>query len=268
MIKVQDQYRQIKPGRALFAAVGLKRIYMPGLLVITKVDYAKAAKLETEIYKVINRFIDGEREGAPLPTDYDHDTTTEMILRELSPEEVTENLAQFHGHEGGDDFAGIATIARQFLQTKIPRRIRQIETFGRIPPPVQPSRSELITFRRQLVTVENPLWAMQNLLAATLGRDHIETLQVVWEDALQAAQTAAQIRILEKITADPKYVVPRRIARQLSVLLGKPDVPDAFVQDLQKLFVREVKQAAQAAEPAPEMDDRLQTTVQRTADHR
>jgi hypothetical protein len=140
--------------------------------------------------------------------------------------------------------------------------------FGVNPPPVQPSRAELIQFQKQLATVEDPRWAVRNLLAATLGRDHIEALQMVWDGVLKAAQRAAQLRILDKVTADPKYVLPRRIARQLSVLFGAPDVPDAFVKDLQKLFTKEQAQAAQASEPAPETDDRLQTTVQRTADRR
>lgn len=269
-MKLLEADRLIKPGRALFSAVGLKRCYdpKPGPLVITKAEFAEAVRLEPQIHDVIGEFLDGKREGADLPK-VDLAETEELLFRELDPQTTEDKLAQFKGHPGGDDFAAIAGAAKNYLKYKIPRRLRKVPAFGQQPINATPSRAELIAFRRHLATAENPVWAMQNLLAATLGRDHLEALQTVWPDALAAAQLAARTGLAERLEKDPAHQLPRRIARQLAVLLGEPSVPDDFVQLLQESFAGEEKdpQAGQK-QPTPTPDDRLETIVQKNAAQR
>jgi hypothetical protein len=273
-MNLADDQRIIPAGRALFYAVGLRKIYEPGELRITKADLTKAAKLEPQLHKIVREFIDGSRETVPLPTE-DYEDTEEILFKKLTAKDIEDNLVQFRGHPSWDDFATIATHAREYLQAKLPRRVRSTEDprqtlTWRVPQAVPLSRGERLAFRKHLATVQDPTWAVRNLLAATLGREHIEGLTAVWPDVLQTVQAAAETKIADEVTKNPKFTLSRRVARQLGVLLDRPSVPNTFVQALQAEFAREAEQiaAAKAREAAMKPTDhsKLQTSVQRVAE--
>jgi len=261
--------RKIKPGRAVFTVVGLARVYKPGPVVITKAEFAEAVKFEPQIYEIIDQFLDGKREGAPLPK-YDHDEIEEIIEREINPDDADENLAQFRNHPEGEEFAAVAGAAREYLRTQIPRRLRTLPAFGRKPEPPKPSTAERLIFRRHVATVEKPLWALKNLLAGTLVRDHLDALEVVWPDVLEVARLAAENGIADRVDKNPDWAMPRRIARQLAVLKGEPIAPPDFVRDLQAQFAKEQQIASESQRNAgpPPKDEKLETIVQRVADGR
>lgn len=259
--RLADEERLIKIGRAVFAAVGLRRVLEPGTLRITKEQFARAVKIEPEIYDIVFQFLDGKREAVPLP-EYDHDATADLLFRSTDVHDIEDNLAQFRGHPGGDDFLQAAGAARMYLQAKMPRRL---STFHGAKPP-KPAPAELIKWRRHLEAVSNPVWAVRQLLAATLGRDHIEALRTVWPDVLQVVQKAADRGMADRLEKDPNYRPERRIARQLAVLLERSDMPPGFVEALQAEFNRESQGADRPSTPATKPDDRLQTSVQRIAE--
>ena len=265
-MQLRDGERKIKPGRALFGVVGLKRVYSEKPIKITQEQLKAATKIEPAIYDTIHDFFTGKREFSPLPK-YDDAETADLIFKQLTAVDAENNLAQFKGDPGGDEFAVIATAARNYLQGVIPRRFERTTGFG-APVKATASTAERLAFARQLATVEQPVWAIQQLLSATLTRNHIDALTAVWPDVLEAAQTAADKEIADRLGKDEFYRPARRVARQLAVLLGRPDMPNDFVQALQQEFVRANEdakaQAKAAADPKP--DDKLKTNVQRIAD--
>lgn len=266
MIRLGDKDRLIKPGRALFSVVGLRRAFDPEPLHITKAQVEQAVKLEPRIHEAIAEFLAGKRESIELPK-IDFAQVADLLFHELDPATTETKLAQFKGDEGGDDLAATATAARNYLQTKLPRRMRRAQPFTD-PKPAQPSTAEIITFRRHLAAVEDPAWAIRQLLAATLGREHIEALKAVWPDALESARRAAMVAIADQKKA-PGYVMPRRIARQLGVLLEEPGLPDGFVDLLQQTFANEQKEQSQRPAPTPTPDgSHLETIVQQNSAQR
>lgn len=271
MKRLADEDRLIPIGHALFAVVGFKRVYTPGLLRITRADFVAAVKLEPKLYDIVEDFLDGKRDDGEMPP-YDHEETSKLLHQQITLEDAANNLTQFQGHPSGDEFAMVATLARQHLAAKIPARMR-LPRLGIPAEPAQPSRAELITFRRHVATIEDPAWAVRQLLSATLGRDHIEALRLVWTDVLEVVGKAAMEGCAARLAKDPTYRTSRRVARQLAVLLGKSELDAGFVRDLQATFAREAAAAAQAQPPAPRatpapMDDSNQTIVQRIADQR
>lgn len=260
---LSNEERQIKPGRAILAAIGLRRVVAPGPVKITEPEFARGVKLEPELYAVIGRFLDGAREAVPFP-EYDHDDVEKMLFRVLNDEDITAKLEQFRGHPGGDDFIAAADQAARFLKTKMPRRMRAAFTG---PKPVRPSTAELFTWRRYLETVGNPLWAIRNLLAATLGREHIEALAAVWPDVLAAVRAAAENGIADRLEKNPQFTLTRRQVRQLAVLLAKdPTAPPELVAALQQTFAAEARAAQNTQDTATKPDDKLKTPVQRVAE--
>lgn len=254
--------RQIRPGRALFAVVGLRRVLAPGSIGITKDEMAKSVKLEEALRETVYDFVAGERDVVPLPK-YDHEDVAELMSQSLDEEALREDLAQFKGHPAGDDFIAAANSAALFLKPRLPRRYR--ETWGS-PRPVPPSLTETMKWRRYLETVGNPLWAVRQLLAATLGREHIEALAEVWPDVLQVVREAYENARADAMTKDPAWQPSRRVARQLAVLLDKdPTAPAGLVQALQNAFAQEAKQQAEQRAAAEKQDNRLETSTQRLA---
>jgi hypothetical protein len=267
MKRIPPEQRLIKGGRALFAVVGMKRSFAETTdpLRITQGNFEQAAKLEPELHQIVGEFLDGEREPADLP-DFDLKDTEELLFRDLTHEAAESKLLPFRGSEIGDDFAAAATSARDYLQAKLPRRMRSIRTFGQTQEQAPPSRGELLTFRKHLATVEKPAWAVRNLLAATLGRDHIEALHAVWSDVLDVVRLAAETGIAERLEKDPDFKLSRRVARQLAVLLEEPSMPDDFVRDLQAMFANEPQAPAPRPTPQKPADEKYQTVVQRNAE--
>lgn len=270
-MKIPDEVRKIKVGRALFATVGFRRVYSPGKLRITQKDFLNAVKLEPQLYDIVESFLDGDRDNGAMP-EYDHEATKKLLYQQMAPQDALDNLRQFKGHPSGDEFANAATVALKHLQAKIPARMRT-PRLGMPAEQAQPSRAELITFRRHVATIEDPTWAVKQLLSATLGRDHIEALSIVWPDVLEAVAEAAKQGIAKRVLKDPAYRTTRRIARQLSVLLNTPDLPQPFVRLLQATFAREAEQAANAQPTAPQAQaggntTDHQTLVQRIAEQR
>lgn len=268
-MRLDPSKRLITPGRAVFSAIGLRPVYGMGAgpLNITKEKIQEAAKLEPRLHDAVYEFLDGKRDADPLPP-CDLEETKELLFRELLPEERERNLAPFQGGAAGDDFAKVATDARLYLQSKVPRRLQQLQQIGTAKKNAVPSKAELLTFRRHLATVEKPLWAVRQLLAAMLTREHIQALRSVWPDVLATVQAAAESGVGDKLEKDPAYLTPRRIARQLAVLLEKPSMPSDFVAMLQNTFVGEQQAAQEREEASTKPDDRLETTVQRVADQR
>ena len=258
-----NEQRQIKPGRAILATIGMRRVLAPGPVKIREPEFDRSVELEPKLHAVIGAFLDGKREAVPFPA-YDHADVEAMLFRVLNDEDITAKLAQFRGHPGGEDFISAADQAARFLKTKMPRRMRSTFTG---PQPVRPSTAELFTWRRYLETVGNPLWAVRNLLAATLGREHIEALAAVWPDVLGAVRAAAENGIADRLEQDPRFTLTRRQIRQLAVLLEKdPTAPRALVAALQQTFAAEAKAAQNTQDAATPPDDKLKTPVQRVAE--
>lgn len=259
---LNNEERQIKPGRAVLGTIGLRRVLAPGPVKITEPEFRRAVELEPKLHDIVGRFLDGKREAVPFP-EYDHADVEAMLFRVLNDEDITQKLAQYRGHPAGEDFISAANQAALFLRTKMPRRMRSAFTG---PTPVRPSTAELFTWRRYLETVGNPLWAVRNLLAATLGREHIEALAAVWPDVLAAVRAAAENGIADRLEQNPRFTLTRRQIRQLAVLLEKdPTAPRKLVAALQQTFAAEAK-AAQNQETATPPDDKLKTPVQRVAE--
>lgn len=258
-----DDERAISPGRMLFGVVGLRRVLAPGALRITKEEFDRAVKLEPELRQVVRDFLDGKTSAEPLP-EYDHGDVTKLLFQSLDEAALEDDLRQFKGNPSGDDFIKAASDAATFLKTKAPRRYRI--TWGG-PKAVPPSQAELLPWRRYLETVGNPLWAIRQLLAGTLGRDHIEALSAVWPDVLSSVRRAVEIAKADKLEADSEWQPTRRVARQLAVLLEKDQgAPADLVQAFQNAFLQERKeqQAQKEAQAANSRED-LQTPVQRVA---
>ena len=254
--------RLMRPGRALFAVVGLRRVLAPGALDIKKPEFLQAVKLEPELWATVYRFMAGERETVPLP-DYDHEEASTLLAASMDERALTEDLAQFKGHPGGDDFIAAANSAALFLKPRIPRRVRA--TWGS-PKAVPPGRTELMQWRRYLETVGNPLWAVRQLLAATLGREHIEALAEVWPDVLEVIRKAAENARADLLAKDPAWEPSRRVARQLGVLLEKdPTTPPGLLAALQNAFAQEAKEQAQQRAASEKAESGLETPVQRVA---
>lgn len=265
-MKLLDEARIIKPGRALFAVIGIGRIFGAKPLTVHKQDLDASVKIEPAIHDAIEAFLDGKREADPLPP-FDFAATKDLLTRVVPANQAAKNLDQFRGHPGGDEFANIADTARAYLFEKIPRRLQpQKPTFGIPPRDPVPARSELLIFRSFVSAAENPVWAIRQLLAATLSRDHIEALQRVWPDALNVAMTAAQNGIADRLEKDAGYRLPRRIARQLSVLLAVPDVPGPLVAFLQQTFAIPEASPEKPTPPDSRPDDSLKTPLQKISE--
>lgn len=263
--KLSDDERIIKPGRALFAATGLRRVLAPDGLKITRDDFSKAAKIEPQIKEIVESFLDDKRENVPIPP-YDHDDISNLLFQTMDPEVFTEKMARFKGHPAGDDFFHAADTAVTFLRSKAPRRFRS--TFVG-PQPVQPSKSELLTWRWYLETVGDPVWAIRQLLAATLGQPNIEALAAVWPDALESARKAAENGIADRLEKNPDLSFTRRQVRQLGVLTGNdPTAPPDVVQMLQTAFAAREQKPQPPPRPSAKPDDSMLTTVQKTANER
>lgn len=259
---LSEDDRLIRPGRAIFATVGLRRVLAPGAIKITQDEFARAVKLEAELWATVYRFMSGEREVVSLP-EYDHEEASRLLAASLDEPAIREDLAQFKGHPGGDDFIAAASQAAMFLRPKIPRRVRA--TWGS-PRPVPPGRTELMRWRRVLETVGGPLWAVRQLLAGTLGRDHIEALAAVWPDVLDVVRKAAENARGDLLEEDVAWQPSRRVARQLVVLLGKdPAESPGLVKAMQAAFAQEAKEQAEQRAAVEKQDNRLETPVQRVA---
>lgn len=258
-----DTERSINIGRALFGVVGLRRVLAPGALRITKDEFDRAIKLEPTLRQVVRDFLDDKRSVEPLPK-YDHDAVTGLLFKSLDDTAIQDDLRQFKGNPTGDDFIAAASDAAAFLKTKAPRRYRI--TWGG-PKPVPPSRGELLPWRQFLETVGNPLWAVRQLLASTLGRQHVEALAAVWADVLETVRKAANEAVADKLEADPNWQPSRRVARQLAVLLEQDKgAPADLVQAFQAAFLQERKeQQAQQEAQSANSSEHLQTPVQKVA---
>jgi hypothetical protein len=262
MPKLTEDKRQIKLGRALFAATGLRRLLVPGGLKVTRADLSKAGKLEEEIYDVIGRFMAGEEEEVLLPP-YDHADVSDLLLRAMDDEQLTEKLARFRNDPAQDDYFQVADRAYAFLRGKVPRRFR-VTFLGRVP--LEPSRSELMNWRWFLETATNPLWAVKQLLAGTLLQQHVECLAVVWPDVLQAARFAVNASIAEMLEKDPEANLTRRQIRQLYTLTGNdPTTPPALLQALQAAFAG-TQPGEQSSPQKTEALEELKTSNQRIAE--
>lgn len=263
--KIDDSKRLIKPGRALLAAVGLRRALEPGGLKITKDDFEKSTKIEPKIVEIVNDFLDGKREPSPLPP-YKHDEIEDLLFQTMSPETATEKLSRFNGHPAGDDFFAAVKNAVNFLQSKIPRRFRNTFTGPR---PVEPSRAELMTWRWYLETVTNPLWAIGQLKSATFSGKTIEALSSEWPDVLQAATRAATQGIADRLEKDKNLSFSRWQIRQLAVLTkNDPTALPHTVQMWQNAYAQ-TEQPPAKSEPGSEDSDydvvNMQTSLQKTA---
>lgn len=260
--KLTEDQRQLKPGRALFGITGLRRVLAPGALKVTRAEFDKAVKLEPQIWETIYQFLDGETDVVPLPP-YDHQDVLTLLTKTLDEQEMEDNLAQFRGHPGGDDFIAAANIAAEYLRTKLPRRMRMTWTGPR---EVVPSREELYPFRRALEAAGNPLWAIRQLLAGTLGREHVDALAAVWPDVLQVARTAYENAKADHMEQNPQWQPGRRQGRQLAVLLqSDPATPPDLVAELQAAFAAEARDQKRAKDAQEAKERDLETTVQKTA---
>lgn len=261
-LPLPDQERAITPGRALFGVVGLRRVLAPGALRITKAEFDQSIKLEESLRKAVAAFMDDKRETVPLP-EYDHEDVTGLLFKSLDEVALEDDLRQFRGHPSGDEFIKAASDAAAFLKTKAPRRFRM--TWGG-PKAVPPSRGELFPWRRYLETVGNPLWAIRQLLSATLGREHVEALAAVWPDALKAVRLAAENAKADKLEKDPNWQPTRRVARQLGVLLEKDQgAPADLVQAFQAAFLQERQEQQAQKEATDATRENLETPIQRVA---
>lgn len=262
-MQLRDGERKISPGRALFVTVGLKKIYAPGAVRITQAMLKAATQIEPEIHDIVNQFLDGKREYEKLP-DYDHDAVSAFVYRELNEHDALDNIAQFNGHPSGDGFAAVATAAREYLQMAMPKRMAVTVGFGP-KMPGKPGKAELFRFRRQFATVEDPRWAIRQLLSATFTGDIRETLAAVWPDALAGALLAAETGIANRVMKNAEWRPSRRIGLQLGILTGKPMLPSEFVLALQKEFEQGEAPPEQSSDSSTKTGEDVETPVQRIA---
>jgi hypothetical protein len=144
-MKLAEADRLIKPGRALFSVVGLKRTLGPAVLSITKAEFAEAAKLEPTLYGAVFEFLDEKRDFEPAPP-VDIEEITHLLTRQIAPENATDNLRQFNGHPGGEDLGAIVTAAKLYLTGKLPQRLRTVKGFGG-PLPTAITKAEMLKLR-------------------------------------------------------------------------------------------------------------------------
>lgn len=261
---LEDGARVIKPGRAILATIGVRRVLTPGGIDVTKPEFRRSVTLENRIHAIVNEFLDGKTEHVSLPK-YDHDDVSHLLFKTMEPDALAENLAQFRGSPAGEDFIAAADMAVRYLRAHVPLRFRS--TFVG-PKAIQPSRTELMDWRWLLETIGDPEWALRQLLGAMLTQSSVEALAQVWPDVLQAARMAATEGIADRLAKNPDLALSRRQVRQLGVLTGNdPTAPPELVQALQASFQQEANEqaAAEKARESAKPDDRLSTSVQRTA---
>jgi hypothetical protein len=261
---IDPDKRQIKAGRAILAAVGLRRVLTPGPIEITKDDFRRAVALEQDLRSVVYRFVAGEQEPVPLPG-YDHEEAARLLSRTLDAQAVEDDLAQFKDQPGGDDFIAAASMAAEYLRGRIPRRV-VVRFAGEKELPI--ARADLFRWRRSLESTGNPLWAVKQLLSATLGADHVAALAEVWPDVMAVVKRAVEEAKADRLEKDPAFAFTRRQARQLAALLGHdPETPAEVVAEMQAGFVAEAKdrQRAEDARAAQQAAADTQTPTQRLA---
>ena len=240
------------------------RVLTPEDLRLSKTVLKEAINVEPTIYEIIDKFLAGKREIVKMPP-YKHDDIEKMLTRTMQPEEYVEKLAAFKGSPAGDDYIACANTVLTYLRTKIPRRFVST-VIG--PVPTKASDSELMTFRWFVETVNDPVWAVRQMLASMLNNENIEGLTICWPDALQAARTALQTGIAGLLAKDEAYAFDRWQVRQIAVLMqSDPTCPPELVRSMQDAFVQEQHEQNNQAtrEASAKMDEGLETSLQKTA---
>lgn len=256
-------------GEALLAAIGLEPFLGDDPVRITQAHRADAAKMQRfadpqglviapapAVRSELREFLTAEEwaREKTLP-EFKYRRALEVLTE--PPETLTARIPGLIQTQDDEEKAALVlavTAALDYLRTLLPRHSRQTPTG---PVQLDPNAAILGIFRRSWGVANRPMVVLEDLNEGVLARDQVRALQTMFP----TLYTAIKDEIIE-VMADhkakhPKFELPHKRSKQLSVLLLDAGVIDkSLAQVMQKNFAEaEAQEAGKKVEAGAEAHD-------------
>jgi hypothetical protein len=208
---------------SVLATVGLESILRGEPRRYTKAAAEEAAGIPRAIKTALTDLLTNDFERAAKLPPFKYDDVNDLLTASGTPEQI-EALQKALGDPAlAADVTDAATRAIQYLNTQLPRRVRETLTGSDVVPP---SGQDLAQFRRAWLVATDPMIVLRDLKEGALSKDMVATLATVYPDLYAEIRRQVTERLIA-MKAKRKTWTPSRAKEQQLAVLMQIDSGDA-----------------------------------------
>jgi hypothetical protein len=209
---------KIEPGEMIFVVTGITPVMKGEHPKITQKLLEEVARLPKTIKELAEQCLGSIKyRSSPVPS---YDEQLAYFNAPLDPGYVQDIVSKFpdEAMEFAVPYSLIVQSAVEHLRTEFPRST--YETFVG-PRPLTPDDLRVWKFNARLDMLDDPLKLFALVSTGALLKSQVEPLDEILPTFLAACKAALKDALIDRIAANPKYLVPPRIELASSVLTGR-----------------------------------------------